>query len=161
MNSNLIISQLVNIPTQLCNIYFNKEWWVKEEDKLPYDIIYKYYDKLYKQGNIVTCDFNNEILGYVEFWKINFEQFGRIICHVKFCGDGEDIQNGNLAYVANVWIAPEYRNSWVTKMLKIKFFRNTYMCEYFCGMATRKKTQPVKVFKKSELSSKLFTEGII
>jgi len=149
------------IPEQLVEIYLNKEWWVREEDKLPYNTALRYYTKLYNQGNILVCEINEEVVGYVEFWKINFEQFGRIICHAKFCGDGEDIQNGNLAYVANVWIAPEHRNSWVTKKLKIDFYKNTHNCEFFCGQATRKKTQPVKVFKKSELHSKLFTEGEI
>ena len=148
-----------DIPEQLTEIYLHKEWWVTEEGKLTPEIAYKYYDKLYKQGNIIICELDGEVLGYVEFWRINFEQFGRIICHTDFCGDSEDILSGNIGYVANVWIKPECRRSWVTKILKIKFYRNTHVCDYYCGMATRKKTQPVKVFKKSDLSSKLFKEG--
>lgn len=152
---------LRTIPEQLVDIYLHKEWWVKEEDKLSFEVALRYYTKLYNQGNILTCEIGDEIVGYLEFWKINFEQFGRIICHASFCGDGEDIQNGNIGYVANVWIDEKHRNSWVTKFLKIKFYENTHMCEYYCGMATRKKTQPVKVFRKDSLKSKLFTEGEI
>ena len=146
--------------TQLTNIYLNKEWWVKEEDKLPISVANSYYDKLLNQGNILICEFKGQVLGYVEVWKINFEQFGRIVCHSKFCADGEDILNGNIGYVANVWIDEPYRRSWVTKDLILKFYKFTHDCEYFVGMATRKRTQPIKVFKKSELSSKLFKEGI-
>jgi len=150
----------MTITDQLTDIYLNKEWWVREEDKLPIKIAKNYYDKLLKDGNILTCEFDGQILGYVEAWKINFEQFGRIVCHADFCADGEDILNGNIAYVANVWIDKPYRRSWVTKDLILKFYKFTHNCDYYVGLATRKKTQPVKVFKKSELTSKLFREGL-
>ena len=151
----------MTITEQLTEIYLTKEWWVTPEEKLPVEVAHLYYDKLYKQGNIITCEKDGVLLGYVEVWKINFEQFGRIICHAQFCADAENIIDGKIAYVANVWIEPQLRSSWVTKILKIKFFKFASDCDYFCGMATRKKTQPVKVFKKSELSTKLFREGVI
>jgi len=151
----------MTIVSQLTDIYLNREWWVKEEDKLPIPIANSYYDKLLKQGNILIAEFDGQVLGYIEVWKINFEQFGRIVCHARFCADGEDILNGNIGYVANVWIDEPYRSSWVTYDLKVKFYNFAHNCEYFCGMATRKRTQPIKVFKKSELHSKLFKEGIL
>ena len=148
-----------DIVKQLVEIYFREEYW--QENKMPEDIAYNYHKKLYEQGNIQVFEKDGLVLGYYEVWRINFEQFGRIICHIPFYADSEDVVNGNIAFVANTWIKSEYRNSYVYKVLRNLFFKHNFKCDYYCGEALRKKTQPVKVFKKSELLSKLFKEGAV
>ena len=149
---------IMDIINQLVNIYFKYEHWQK--NKMPYDIAYAYHKKLYELGNMQIYEEKGKVLGYVEFWLINFEQFGRIICHETFYADGENVIRGNIAFVANVWVDPQYRNSYIIKELKLKFFKNTFHCDYFVGEAIRKtSSQPIKVFRKSDLSNNLFLSG--
>ena len=103
------------------------------------------------QGRISVCYMNGEIAGYVESWRLDFEQFGRIICKASFKLDEEDLRDGPIAYVANTAIHPSYRNSAVTKWLKDAFFKLNQDAEFFVGVANRKKHQPVKVFKNKNI----------
>lgn len=146
-----------SIPEQLTDIYLNQENW--HNKKLSYEQSVSYFDKLLDKKNILIYEVNDEVLGYVEFWRISFEQFGRLVCHERFCADIENTTDGNICYVANTWIHPDYRNGIIYKMLKRRFFVTNYKCDYFVGEALRKKTQPIKVFKKNDLVSRLFKEG--
>lgn len=143
---------------QLNKVYFTEEWW-QSHSETPAGIT-NYHQGMLDKGNIITYIKDGELLGYVEVWFINFEQFGRLICGDTFIAPFEDTQNGNIAYLANCWIKEEYRRSQVTNLLKIQFFRKCSHCDYFVGEALRKRTQPIKVFKKSELVSRLFKEGV-
>lgn len=146
-----------DFATQLIDIYYQYEDW--HRSKLPREEAYKYFDKLLKTGNIQVYEQEGRILGYVEVWRINYAQFGRIICHERFSAMDEDISSGNICYLANTWIHPDFRHTNVYKILKLMFFKSNFGCDYFVGSALRKKTQPIKVFKKADLVSKLFKEG--
>ena len=98
----------------------------------------------------VTDREDGSLLGYVESWRINYEQFGRIICQQPFNVLLEDINNGTICYLSNITIHPDHRRSTVINTLKDKFFLQNNMCEYFVGEAKRKKTQPLKVFTRQE-----------
>jgi hypothetical protein len=108
---------------------------------------------------IIIYQQEDMVLGYFEVWLINFEQFGRLVAHAPFNQIDEDIISGNLAYVANTWIHPDFRQGAVYKILRNRFFLKCCKCDFFVGSALRKKTQPIKVFTRLQLHSKLFVEG--
>jgi ribosomal protein S18 acetylase RimI-like enzyme len=128
--------------TKFCRLYDR----VQTNDNLEYALSVSY-----GKGRIIIFEIAGEILGYVESWRINFEQFGRIICHAGFPLDTEDIEHGNICYLANTAIHPDYRDSFVVKWLKERFFEQNEDAEYFVGEAIRKKHQPVKVFKNKHI----------
>ena len=142
------------IIEQLVDIYFTYENW--HTTKMEREQAIVYHTCMFDRNNIVPYIENNKVIGYVESWRINFEQFGRLVCHEVFNVDKENTTHGNIAYVANTWIHPEWRKSYVSKTLRNSFFLNNYMCQYFVGSALRKKTQPIKVFCKDNLMSRLF-----
>ncbi len=146
-----IVEQLVN------NYLSDNEWWHK--NKLFREEATKYFDKLLKNGNILYYALQGKLVGYVEFWRLNFEQWGRIVCHVPFSAYHEDVEHGNICYVANVWIDKQYRHGRVMKILKYWFFKMNRDCEFFVGEALRKKTQPIKVFSYKEFINKYLKEG--
>ena len=145
----------MNTIEQLNDIHQKEEFWLKK--KMPEEESLRYHSTMHERGNIVTAERDGKVVGYFEVWKINFEQWGRIVCHAPISGYLEDVQSGNIAYVANVWIDKAYRQGSVVKELKKKFFETTYMCDYFVGQALRKTaSQPVKVFKKEDLVSRFY-----
>lgn len=149
----------MNTVEQLNEIHQTHEWW--NTRKMPLEESLLYHSEMYDRGNIVIAERDGKVIGYFEVWKITFEQFGKLICHVPFSAFQENVQDGNIAYVANVWIHKDYRKGEVVKELKKKFFEATWMCDYFVGQALRKtSSQPVKVFKKEDLVSRGYKQGV-
>lgn len=146
-----------HIVDQLIKIYYDEEYW--HNKKLPHDEAVKYHMKMLRDGNIVYYEELGVVLGYYEVWRITFEQFGRLICKVPFSSYQENVKDGNIAYVANVWVDKKFRRGNVIRLLKFQFFNQNRHCEYFVGEALRKKTQPVKVFTRADLISDLFNKG--
>lgn len=102
----------------------------------------------------MVFDVNQTLLGYVESWRISFDQFGRLLCkHGRFDIAYEDVQHGPICYVANVTVDPLHRRGDVIRTLRDLYFQQNQDALYFVGEALRKKTQPVKVFKASDLKS--------
>ena len=97
-----------------------------------------------------TLNDDGKLIGYVEFWRINYEQFGRILCCEPINIYDEDIENGPICYLANITVHPDFRRGRTIIDLRGKFFRENYYSKYFVGHAKRKKTQPVKVFTRQE-----------
>ena len=140
----------MTIIEQLNDLYYTQETWTKK--KISNEEITKYHQRLYDSGNIIVYRELGVILGYVEVWRINFEQFGRLVCHVPFSAYLENVKDGNIAYVANTWIDKNFRRSNVTKYLKDEFFKQNQHCDFFVGEALRKvSSQPIKVFKRKKL----------
>ena len=145
------------IIDHLVRVYYEEETWHKT--RMPKEEAVKYHRKMYEDGCILVYRELNVVLGYIEVWRINFEQFGRLICKHPFSSYLEDVRNGNIAYVANTWVDKKFRGGSVMKMLSIMFFAKHYDADYFVGERMEKKSQPVKVFNRAQLQSKLFTIG--
>lgn len=138
------------ILTQLWEFYEQETWHKTRIGREDADL---YHAKLLAFGNILTVSEGDILLGYVEFWRINYEQFGRLICGEHFSAYHEDVQSGPIAYVANTFIRPEWRSTSCAKELKRAFFEANSHCTHFVGEARRKKSAPVKVFKREDIMS--------
>ena len=157
IESNSEPKSIKSIVGQLVDSYYKNEYWHKH--KLAMEEAIKYHDRLLDTGNIIYYEENDELLGYAEFWRVNYEQWGRIVCGEHFSAYLENVQDGNICYVANIWIKPEARRSHTIKVLKLMFFKLNSHCDYFVGEALQKRTQPIKVFRRENLQSRLFKEG--
>lgn len=144
----------MTLPELLADNYLTQQPW--QEQLMPRQDAINYFLKMIDRGNIISVVDNDELLGYVEVWHITFEQFGRIICKAPFFTYDENTTDGNICYLANIWIAPERRRGLVFKALEQVFFKINHNCDYYAGYASRKSSRPVKVFKKSDLKSELF-----
>ncbi len=140
---------------QLLDFYFHHDKF-QDEYLTEYRAREVYQYLLDKDRLHIFKDNSGELLGYGESWAINFEQFGRIICGQNLYKniEEEDISTGNIAYLANVTIHPDWRGTHVLRMLRNSFFTKNFACDYFVGHAKRKKTQPIKVFTRSQAYQK-------
>lgn len=150
-----------NIIKQLTEVYLSPaEYW--HTRKLSSDESDRYHQIMIERGNIIWSeDKEGFLLGYCEFFRINFEQLGRLICHAPFYNLDENTTDGNICLVHNGWIRPEYRFSFVIEDIKKEFFEKNKHCDYFVESALRKKTQPIKVFKKEDLHNRILKDGFI
>lgn len=139
----------MSIVDQLTEIYLHEEDWHKE--KLSKEEADRYHEVMLSNGNIITVSDGDILCGYVEYWRVSFEQFGRIICGEPFSSIHENVQNGQIAYLANTYIRPEYRHGKVYKLLRARFLEVNKLCTHFCGEARRLPTAPLKVFKRHQV----------
>ena len=89
------------------------------------------YQTLLDRNRLHLCtDNSGKLLGYGESWRISYSTFGRIICGHNIYDelDDIDIETGNIAYLANVTIHPDWRNSYVLRMLRNDFFTRNFSC---------------------------------
>ena len=147
----------MTIIDQLVRIYETEEPW--HTTRLSREEAVKYHQKLYDDGCIIVYHELGVVLGYIEVWRLSFEQLGRCVCRHPFSAYLEDVKSGNIAYVANMWIDTKFRQGSVIKILKHLFFSSYHDCEYYVGESMSKKSQPVKVFKREDLRSSLFKTG--
>lgn len=147
----------MSLVDQLVQIYQTEENW--HEKKLSEADSAIYFESLLKKGRILySCDTDNYLQGYVESWRISFHNFGRIICGEPFSAVGEDVETGNVCYLANIFIRKPFRKAQAILVLKHLFFRQNFMCTHFVGEARRKKCAPVKVFTRQEFYKKYISE---
>lgn len=140
----------MDIIKQLVDIYLNKETHYVHA-KMSEEEAFKYYEIMFNRGNIIIWEEEGRVIGYVETWLLSFEQFGRMLCLDRFAATEENLQDGNIAYLASIYIEPEHRQGTVVKTLKAEWLRKHFKCEYFVGEARRKKHQPLKVFNRKNI----------
>ena len=139
----------MNIVSALMEVYYNEEnWHATKLDKVEAE---KYFKKLIEKERIIFHTDKESLVGYVETWRINYEQLGRIICKAPFSAYTEDVETGNIAWLANTWIHKDFRRGSVYKILKFGYYEQNQDCEYFAGDARRKRTGLIKVFKRDEI----------
>jgi hypothetical protein len=137
----------MNLLEELLYFYYVYE---KHENYLNEKEAEEYHRVLIEKDRITAVEEAGRMAAYCESWRVNFGQFGRIICGLPFNVKEEDIESGPILYVANVCIRPKSRGlSTIRKLRRNLFYRNQ-QCEYFVGEARRKKSAPLKVFKKQE-----------
>ena len=139
----------MDIIDQLYLVYLEEEWW--DEPKVARHEIDAYHRILLKRGNIIYEMNSDKLIGYMEVLKINFDQFGRLVCKAEFNHIDEDTTSGTVAVVQSTWIDKEFRNTDVIKNIRNRVYEFTKDCWYFTGIALRKKTQPIKVFKRKNI----------
>ncbi len=138
----------MNLAEQLTAIYHKEDW---HKTRLTDEQANEYHERLLMQGNIITYVENDELLGYLEFWRINFEQFGRLLCDIPILTDVEDITTGNIAYINNMWITPDKRNSHVFAILGESFLYKNQDAQFFATFRPTKYVHPVKVYSREDL----------
>lgn len=146
--------ECIPVLEQLYLIHVEQETWIR--NKLTKEQFFDYTDKLIRQGNIFFVLDGERVVGYTEVWKINYEQWGRILCGHNLVADSEDVINGNIGYVANVWVDQDYRQGFgtmkgVVKEMRKMYYEFTADVEYHVGKALRKNAGLVKVFRADRL----------
>jgi len=123
MDKNLVIEQLIKI-------YMTEEWWHK--NKLSLEESWKYFKHLLINGNIVYKAVKNELVGYAEFYLVNDKQVNVLNSSSDFFILNEDITNGNICYVSNIWIKEGHRGNGLMRSFK-KEIESTKDFDYYSG----------------------------
>lgn len=136
---------------QLVEFYYTHDAY--QEPRLPKHEVTKTIQVLLQKDRIIAYAELGEVLGYCEYWRVTFEQLGRMVCHERFDVSQEDIETGPIAVVNNVTIKPCARRSTAIRYLRDQFWNRNADATYYTGEAARKKENLWKVFKVSSLKT--------
>ncbi len=115
----------------------------------------------HRKNLIIEWDYEFEVIGFIELWRISYEQLGRIMVHGCIDAREEDTASGNICFLANLAIHPEHRNGPVADLLRRRFFKENYTCSYFCGDSRRRAHHHTfNIYPRTEIMSKYLTEGV-
>ena len=122
--------------------------------KNPDEQINEYHKKMIDRNEAIFKIDGDKLLGYCEYWLLNFEQFGRSIC--ENYNPHDEIHDGKLCYLANVCI-PDDSDNKTRDGLKLELFERVLLkCDYFVGNALRKRHHPISVFKITDSMRKKY-----
>lgn len=136
---------------QLVDLYYEEPF---QESLLTQAQAERYFAHMLSAGCVATSSRDGQLVGYIEYWRISYDLFGRLLCNAPINIYEEDIVTGPVAYVADIYIKPQYRQTSVMSELKYKFFKDTINCDYFVGEAKRKSVGMVKTFSRQEAYTK-------
>lgn len=136
------------IVEQIESIYRNKLH--PNRIMLEHNEALKYFGRLLMNGNIITYVIDDELFGFIEFWRISYEQFGRICCNWTLAHD-EDLLNGEIALITRMWINPDLRNGEVFNTLAFTFLDKNKDAKHFATFQHQKKHKPLQVYSREEL----------
>lgn len=138
----------MDIILQIVNIYENI--LIKQQIMLSHEEAIEYFERLMMNGNIIIYIVNGELLGFLEFWKITNEQFGRICCNLTLTHD-ENLTDGNIALITRMYIVPDFRNGDVFINLGKNFIEKTDGATHYAAMQFQKKHKPIQVYTREQL----------
>lgn len=128
---------IITIPEdlvyQLTDIYQKEETWHRTKLSIPESI--KYFEKMIGNNRIIWV-YDYTLKGYVEFWHITFPQLSQII-RGEFKSGTENVNDGEICYVANVWVQPMYRKSEVFRELHDRLMEASSQCDYIAGESNK------------------------
>lgn len=137
------------IIDQITKIYLEKEYWHKS--KLTELQANEYHERLMLNGNILTYIKDGKLLGYLEFWLIDYSQFGRLVCNQPILTDVENLLDGNIALINNMWISEEDRSGHAFNMLAAMFLARCKMADFYVAFRRVKRHQPIQVYTRNEI----------
>lgn len=144
---------------QLVRIYLEEEKY--HTKKLTREEAEAYFKVSIAKGRILSFIEHDHLYGYLESWRINYDQLGRVLCHVPFSIAEEDIEHGPICYIEGVFIEQGSRAKDVHRYLKHQFFKQNYACEFFVEEAFRKRAGMLKIFKRDKFIERWSKEEVV
>lgn len=110
----------------------------------------EYFERLMMSGNIITYVRDGELLGFLEFWRITHEQFGRLCLNITLTHE-EDITSGPVALITRMYITPTLRNGETFLHLGRTFLAKNTDATHFAAMQMHKRHKPLQIYTREEI----------
>lgn len=137
----------MTIIAQLTRIYNEKETYHKT--RLSEQEANEYHKKMLDMRQILTYVVDGELIGYLEFYRITFEQFGRICCEQQL-SNTEDLSSGPIAFINRMYIKEEHRRSELFMNLVNEFIERNIDADHYATLQHHKKHKSLQVFYRKD-----------
>lgn len=143
MDKQLVLDELTR---------FYKEVDIQVENPMSsVEAIQRYHSWLLEKDLIRVIMPGCRLLAYISYYRLSFEQLGRMVAHENIDCYNEDLEHGPICWVTDVTIDQSCKEPWVPKELKRLFFEKNQDADFFIGHAIyKKRSQPIRVFKRTD-----------
>jgi hypothetical protein len=141
----MIQTNFRSIATQLVDIYYSEEPWIK--NRMHPDVALEYHLSQIQRGAIKVAEEMGIVLGYVQVFKITQEQVNRLLQHLPFNESTENITSGDIAFIHNLYIDKNFRGRTreTFKKLRKMFLEYVKDCTSVVGVE-QKYRERIKLF---------------
>jgi len=109
-----------------------------------------YFERLLMKGNIITYIQDGELLGFIEFWRLSYYQWGRICANLTLTHD-ENLTFGPVCLITRMWIKPDLRNGETFLHLGRTFLDKNKDTDHFAAQQPLKKHKPLQIYTREEV----------
>jgi len=117
-------------------------------------IINTYHEKMLERDEAILCLDGDKVLGYTEYWLLNYDQLGR-----KLCGNYQahsEKHDGNICYIANICVPNDLDGSVMKYLRNALFSKVIHRVGYVVGHSNRKQHHTVSVLKITDVMRKKY-----
>ena len=133
----------MEIVEQLVHIYKTEDYY--QRGNLTDLEIRRYYSKMIAHGRIQLYMETCNVVGFIESWRLNYEQLGRVVCWHDFSALEEDVNNGDILYISDIYVAPHKRGNGIVKIL-MEMLENSNRDALY-GVSKRVKSKKVQYYR--------------
>lgn len=138
----------MNILEEITHIY--ETVMPKNPIMLSHDEALAYFERMIMRGNVITYIVDGELQGYIEFWRIDYTQFGRICCNWTLAND-EDLNSGNICLISGMWIKQNLRNGETFLHLGRTFLEKNKDATHFVALQAHKNHKPLQIYTREQV----------
>jgi hypothetical protein len=138
----------MTITKRLVEIY--NEITLPSQYKLEGQEALDYFERLLMNGNIITYIVDGELQGFLEFWRLSYDQWGRICSNLTLTHE-EDLLDGPVCLISRMWIKPDLRNGETFLYLGRTFLERNKDTVHFAAMQEHKKHKPLQIYTREQV----------
>jgi hypothetical protein len=109
-----------------------------------------YFERLLMNGNIITYSVDGELQGFLEFWRLSYDQWGRICANLTLTHE-EDLLEGPVCLITRMWIKPDLRNGETFIFLGRAFLERNKDTVHFAAMQEHKRHKPLQIYSREQV----------
>ena len=138
----------MDIVKQLVKLYYECEY--ETHGMLTELEAERYYSKMLANNRIQVITEGGNVMGFLESWRLNMEQLGRVVCWSDFSALKEDVTKGEVAYVSDIWVRGGKRGNGIIKTLIKLFWESNKDASYFISKRVKRdgKVKYIRVYDK-------------
>ena len=110
----------------------------------------EYFERLMMNGNIITYVKDGELLGFLEFWRISPEIFGKVTLGLPISHE-TDLNNGEICLITRMYIVPDLRNAETFITMGREFLARNADATHFVALQQHKHHKPIQIYSRDEI----------
>ena len=123
-----------------------EEAW-RDRYQMTTDETLVFYRSMLESERVIPYIINNELLGYVEFTRINYAQLGYIMCQERFFPELYD-QQGEIIFIVDLWTKPDANVGLnLIRHFKEQIMQRMSHVSYMVGQHQGKRHKPFAIHK--------------
>ena len=132
---------------ELIRLHKTETW--RDACKMSADDVLAYYREMLESERIIPYIVGDELIGYVEYTRLNYAQLGYIVCQQRVFPELFDPQ-GEIVFIIDLWVKDSKTFGNLINYFKEEILRKSPHVIYMVGQHQGKRLKPYSIHKLKE-----------